>query len=153
MGADVLRCDPLLADSVSLAELVSRSDAITLHCELNPATRNLFDRDRIASMKRGAVLVNTARGRLLDPDAVLDALHAGHLAGLGLDVFPSEPPPDLGRFVHPRCIVTPHAAGWHPDLDRCIMDGIRAAVVALITGTPIPFMIAPSEQAAASLTG
>ena len=153
MGADVLRCDPLLASSVPLAELIARSDAVTLHCELTPETRNFFDRDRIASMKPGAVLINTARGRLLDPDAALDALHSGHLSGLGLDVFPSEPPPDLERFVHPRCIVTPHAAGWHPDLDGSIMDGIRAAVVALITGAPIPFTIAPSEQAAASLTG
>ena len=153
MGAQVLRCDPLLADSVPLPELVRNSDAITLHCELTPATRNLFDRDRIASMKHGAVLVNTARGRIVDPDAALDALHTGQLAGLGLDVFPSEPPPDLDRFVHPRCIVTPHAAGWHPDLDRYILDGIRMAVVAVLTGTPIPFRIAPPEQAAAGSIG
>jgi phosphoglycerate dehydrogenase-like enzyme len=153
MGAHVLRCDPVLADSVPLAELTAQSDAITLHCELTPETRNLFDRERIASMRRGAVLINTARGRLLDVDAALDAVHSAHLAGLGLDVFPSEPPPELARFVHPRCIVTPHAAGWHPDLDRYIMDGIRSAVSAVLTATPIPFRIAPPKQAAAGAIG
>lgn len=150
LGARVLRCDPLLPDSVPLDTLVAASDAITLHCELNAGNRQMFDARRIARMRPGAVLINTARGALVDPDAALDALHRGHLAGLGLDVFPVEPPAALARFVHPRCIVTPHAAGWHPDLDARILDGIRDAVIAVLGGRPAPFTL---EQAATLQTG
>lgn len=150
LGARVLRCDPRLADGVALDALVAASDAVTLHCELTASNRRMFDARRIAGMRPGAVLINTARGPLVDTDAALEALHRGHLAGLGLDVFPVEPPAGLARFVHPRCLVTPHAAGWHPDLDARILDGIRAAVEAVLDGRPAPFTL---EQAGAPEIG
>lgn len=142
LGARVLRCDPLLPDSVSVDALVAQSDVVTLHCELTAASRDLFDADRIAAMRPGSILVNTARGGLVDARAALAALDAGHLAGLGLDVFPTEPPAELARFVGPRCIVTPHAAGWHPGLDALIAEGIVAAVQAVRRGEPAPFTLA-----------
>ncbi len=141
LGARVLRCDPLLPDSVDVDQIVAEADAITLHCELTPTSAGMFDASRIARMQPGSVLVNTARGRLLDTTAALDALGTGHLAGLGIDVFPTEPPGDLARFVGPRCIVTPHAAGWHPGLDDAIAEGIANAVHALLLDRSVPFSL------------
>lgn len=141
LGARVLRCDPVLPDSVPVDALVAQSDVVTLHCELTPESRDLFNAKRIAAMRPGSILVNTARGGLVDARAALAALEAGHLAGLGLDVFPTEPPAELARFVGPRCIVTPHAAGWHPGLDALIADGIVAAVQAVRRGEAAPFTL------------
>lgn len=141
LGARVLRCDPLLASSEPLDELIATCDAITLHCELTPENEGVFDAERIGRMRPGAVLVNTARGRLVDVSAALQALGEGRLGGLGIDVFPVEPPTDLARFVGPRCIVTPHAAGWHPGLDAAIANGIHAAVCAVLDGSPVPFAL------------
>ena len=146
LGARVLRCDPLLPGSARLDDLVGTCDAITLHCELTPETDGIFDGERIGRMKPGAVLVNTARGRLVDTSAALHALAEGRLGGLGIDVFPMEPPTDLARFVGPRCIVTPHAAGWHPGLDAEIANGIHAAVCAVRDGSPVPFALSTGEQ-------
>lgn len=141
LGADVRVCDPRLAGGQSLDGLVRDCDVLTLHCALNPETERMFDAQRIAALRPGTVLVNTARGRLVDPHAALAALQSGQLAGLGLDVLPVEPPTDLASFVHPRCIVTPHAAGWHPNLDARIADGVFAAVSAFSRGEPVPFEV------------
>ncbi len=141
LGARVLRCDPILPDSVPIDELVEQSDVVTLHSELTPESRNLLSVERLMAMRRGSVLVNTARGGLVDVGAALRSLESGHLAGLALDVFPSEPPVDLARFVGPRCIVTPHAAGWHPGLDEAIARGIVDAVQAVRRGEAAPFTL------------
>lgn len=140
LGSTVLPCDPALADGVPLDRVVAEADAITLHCELTPETRGLFDAARIAAMRPGAVLVNTARGKLVDADAAFAAVASGHLGGLGLDVFPTEPA-RLARWVHPRTILAPHAAGWHPRLGEAISEGVAAAVRALLAGEPVPFEV------------
>jgi len=145
LGAEVLAHDPRLTESVPLDEICARADAVTLHCELTPETRGLFDAARLASLKPGAVIVNTARGKLLDAQAALAAVEAGRLGGLGCDVFPSEPL-DLRPFLHPRVIVTPHAAGWHPGLGAAIADGIRAAAEALLTDAPVPFEVGSAGE-------
>ncbi len=141
LGARVLRCDPLLRDSLPLDEVVRLADAITLHCELTDENEGFFDEKRIAAMRPGAVLVNTARGRLVDTNAALAAVSTRRLAGLGIDVFPTEPPPDFARFVGAGCIVTPHAAGWHPGLDAAIAEGIVRAVSAVHAGLPVPYAL------------
>lgn len=99
MGMEVLAFDvkpqPLLADVmqfeyVSMDELLERSDVVSLHVPLVPATRHMIDREALRKMKRGALLINTARGELVDTDALLEALSSGHLGGAGLDVIEGE---------------------------------------------------------------
>ena len=97
---------------VSLDELLAESDFVSLHVPLTDATRNLIDAVAIAKMKQGAVLLNTARGAVVDSKALADALNAGKLSGAGIDVFENEPP--LAKN-HPLCsakntVVTPHVA-------------------------------------------
>ncbi|MBX3712276.1 MAG: 2-hydroxyacid dehydrogenase [Lysobacter sp.] len=97
-GSRVLACDPqpdpevqaLGAEYVSLEELLSRSDVVSLHCPLTPATRHLIDGTALARMKPGAMLVNTSRGAVVDTRAVIAALKSGHLGGLALDVYEEE---------------------------------------------------------------
>ncbi len=94
-----------------LDELFAESDVVSLHCPLTPATRQLVDARRLALMRREAILINTARGALIDEPALAAALHAGHLRGAGLDVLSVEPPPaDHPLLSAPRCVITPHIA-------------------------------------------
>ncbi|MEM9084666.1 MAG: D-glycerate dehydrogenase [Pseudomonadota bacterium] len=88
--------------------LVAQSDILTLHCPLTPETRGLMDARRIALMKPGASLINTARGELIDQDALIEALHYGDLAGAGLDVYPDEPNVARGLLDHPNVMTLPH---------------------------------------------
>jgi len=96
---------------VEVDELVARADVVTLHCPLTEDTAQLIDARRLASMKRHALLVNTARGGLIDEHALRAALDRGHLGGVALDVLSVEPPPaDHPLLSAPRCLVTPHIA-------------------------------------------
>jgi phosphoglycerate dehydrogenase-like enzyme len=140
MGARVLRCDPRLPAGVALGRLLEESDVVTLHCELTPTSRSMIGKDEIRRLRRGAVLLNTARGALLDVEAAVAAVRAGHLAGVGLDVFPEEPA-DLRRYAEPCILVTPHAAGWHPALGAKIAEGVATALRALLDGSEIPYRV------------
>jgi glyoxylate reductase len=96
------------ARRVTLDELLRRSDFVSLHIPLTPATQDLLTRERIFSMKRGAVLVNTARGPIVDDAALAEALERGHLAAAALDVYRDEPcVPEVYRRL-PNVILTPH---------------------------------------------
>jgi len=116
-GATVLVADPYAdpgpeVERVELSELLRRSDAISLHARLTPQTRHIIGRAEIDRMRPGAVLVNTARGGLLDYDAAADALAEGRLAAAGFDVFPEEPLPQDSRLRDlPNVVMTPHLAG------------------------------------------
>lgn len=141
LGARVLACDPALgAASVPFEQLLEESDVLTLHCALTPDTERIVDARALARLRAGAVLVNTARGRLVDVGAALAAVRSGHLAGLGLDVFPTEPAP-LADLAHPRVLLTPHAAGWHPELGAAVRAGVAEAVRALVEGRAVPFAL------------
>jgi phosphoglycerate dehydrogenase-like enzyme len=144
LGCRVLWCDPRFPDSSPLDQLLSECDAITLHCALNSSTRLLFDEARIAQMRKGSLLVNTARGPLVEVAAARAAVSSGHLSGLGLDVFPEEPC-SLLPYLSPRIIVTPHAAGWFPELGTACANGVATAVRALIAEEEIPFRILGAE--------
>ncbi|TFV79231.1 C-terminal binding protein [Blastococcus sp. CT_GayMR19] len=115
--------DPHLPDSawppgverVALDEVFARSNAVTLHLPLADRTRGLVDAERLSRMPPGSYLVNTARGGLMDLDALVQALDDGRLAGVGLDVLPQEPP-EWGHplLTHPRALLTPHV-GWYSE--------------------------------------
>ncbi len=95
----------------SLDELLARADVVSLHVPLTGQTRGLLDRRRLFSMKRGSYLINTARGQLVDHQALSDALRQGHLAGAALDVQEVEPPRlEEPPYCLPQVIVTPHVA-------------------------------------------
>jgi glyoxylate reductase len=100
--------EELGARFVDLAGLLAQSDFVSVHCPLSPQTRHLLDRERLASMRRGAVLVNTARGPIVDEAALADALASGHLAAAGLDVFEDEPRVHAGLVAAPSALMTPH---------------------------------------------
>ena len=97
---------------VGLGELLASSDIVSLHLPLNDETRGWFDADKISAMRDGAVLVNCARGAIVDNDALAAALNAGKLAGAGIDVFDMEPPLSEGyALAHAKnCVLTPHVA-------------------------------------------
>ncbi|MCX5563313.1 2-hydroxyacid dehydrogenase [Streptomyces sp. NBC_00038] len=100
------------ARHVELDELLRTSDYITLHLPLTDETRHLLDAERLALLKPTAFLVNTARGALIDQDALADALEAGALAGAGIDVFDPEPPTSALRLLKaPNVVLSPHVAG------------------------------------------
>jgi (S)-sulfolactate dehydrogenase len=95
-----------------LAEVITLSDVVSLHVPLVDSTRGLLDAARIATMKRGAVLVNTARGGIVDELALAAALRSGHLGGAAIDVFEAEPLPASPHFAGcPNLLLTPHVAG------------------------------------------
>ncbi len=95
-----------------LEEVITTSDAVSLHVPLLDSTRGLFDARRIASMKRGAILINTARGGIVDEAALADALRSGQLGGAAIDVFDAEPLAAAPHFQGcPNLILTPHIAG------------------------------------------
>ena len=104
--------EPDYIEFVSLEELLSRSDIVSLHCPLNEDSRGMINKDAIAKMKPGALLINAARGPVVDSQALADALNSGYLGGAGIDVFETEPPLDPAHpLLHSKnTIVTPHVA-------------------------------------------
>jgi lactate dehydrogenase-like 2-hydroxyacid dehydrogenase len=107
---------------VSLDALFAESDIVCLCCPLNDSTRGLVSRDRIARMKRGAVLVNTARGACVDSLAVAEALQSGHLSAAALDVYPNEPEVDPALLACENAVLTPHIAS----ADRPTREGMAS---------------------------
>ena len=120
-GAEVLVYDPFVdaadieeagGNRVKLDELLGRSRVVSLHARLSPDTRDMIGAHEISRMPRGSVLVNTARGGLLDYEALYDALESGHLGAAALDVYPEEPVPENSRLLEaPRLVLSPHIAG------------------------------------------
>jgi phosphoglycerate dehydrogenase-like enzyme len=107
--------DEPVAERLPLDDLLARSDVVSIHLKLSPSSTGLLDRDRLARMRPGAILVNTARGAIVDEPALVEALAAGRLAGAGLDVFATEPlPADHPLRRAPNVVLTPHI-GWKVD--------------------------------------
>lgn len=104
--------DKALAELVTLDELLLQSDIVTLHCPLTDETRHMINREKIALMKDRAILINAARGPVVDYEALAEALNGGKIGGAGVDVFETEPPiPADHVMLHtPNTIVTPHIA-------------------------------------------
>ncbi|MEU0275465.1 2-hydroxyacid dehydrogenase [Streptomyces sp. NPDC006307] len=146
MGAEVLVHDPYvkpeavdgIAELVPLDELLSRSRIVSLHARVTDETRGMIGRDQIAAMPPGSVLVNCARGALLDYDAVCDALDAGHLAGAGFDVFPAEPVPAGARLLStPGVVLTPHIAGGSREVAHKAARIVATEAARFLRGEPL----------------
>jgi C-terminal binding protein len=140
----------------TLEELLRQTDTLSIHTPLTPETRNLIGARELALLPPGGVLINTARGPIVDIDAVADALKSGHLAGAGLDVVPVEPPvepvPELLRAYRARepwtigrLIITPHSAFFTPqawdDIRTKSAETMRAALLG-----PKPQNVIPPES-------
>jgi (S)-sulfolactate dehydrogenase len=95
-----------------LGDLLAKSDAVTLHLPFLPETKNLFNAATLDQMKKGACLINTARGGIVDENALAERLKSGFIGGAAIDVFSAEPAKDLKHFVGiENLILTPHIAG------------------------------------------
>ncbi|MCG8442294.1 MAG: phosphoglycerate dehydrogenase [Caulobacterales bacterium] len=121
----------------SLDELLAMSDIITLHVPSTPANRNFMNRERLMKMKKGAVLMNLARGDLVDIDALVEVLDAGHLAGAALDVFPSEPASNSEPFSSPlqrfdNVILTPHIGGSTQEAQQAIGEEVTEKLIGYV---------------------
>lgn len=140
----VLGCDPLVSteaaaefgvELVSTSDLWSRADHVTLHAPLVPETHHLINERSLAAMRPGAVLVNTSRGGLVDADAVVSAVRAGHLAGAGLDVTDPEPlPPDSPLMKSERIVLTAHSAAFSTTTQIELARRSIDAAVAILSG-------------------
>ena len=114
----------------TLDALLTRADVLTLHVPLLPATRHLVDASRIAAMKRGAILINTSRGGVVDEAAVATALTSGHLGGAALDVFEHEPLPEGSPLAGcPNLLLTPHIAGVTAESNERVSSMIAERII------------------------
>jgi glycerate dehydrogenase len=123
----------------SLDRLLEVSDVVALHCPLTPATRGLIGAAQFARMKRGALLINTARGGLVDEGALLAALRQGHIGGAALDVLSVEPPRGGNPLLDadlPNLIVTPHVAWASREAMLAFAEQLVGNLEAFAAGTP-----------------
>ena len=140
LGMKVIANDPALPEGhaawngvarrTDLATLITTADVISLHVPLVDTTRNLFNAERLAAMKPGAILINSARGGIIDEAALAAALKSGHLGGAAIDVFASEPLPASDVFAGcPNLVLTPHIAGVSFEANVRVSSMIADAVI------------------------
>jgi formate dehydrogenase len=123
---------------LSLEQLLPVCDVISINAPLTPATDRLFDRTRLARMKKGSYLVNTARGRIVDTEALVEALSTGHLAGYAGDVwYPQPAPKDHPWRSMPNHAMTPHVSGTSLEAQRRYAEGIRDCLERFFEGKPL----------------
>lgn len=141
-GMHIQYADPFVSNGyarVTLERLLSTSDVVSLHLPLSADTRALMNASRLRQMKRGAMLINVSRGELVDEPALVEALESGHLAGAGLDVFATEPPPaDHPLFRFSSVVLTPHVASGTADGLRQKADRYAENIQRFLSGeTPL----------------
>lgn len=152
-GMEVIACDPLLPDqeiarrgarAVTLPELLAQADFVSLHCPRDASTLKMIDAAAFARMKRGAIFVTTARGGIHDEQALIEALHSGHLGGAGVDVWDQEPP----ALEHPllamdNVFATYHTAGVTHEARRNMALIAAEQIVLLLAGGRPPRLVNP----------
>ena len=158
-GFDFLICDPYLSaerkrelgiETVDLETVFRQSDFITIHTPLTAETRHIVNAKTLALMKPTAYVVNTARGPMVDANALAEALEKGVIAGAGIDVFDVEPPPpDYPLFRQPHAILTPHLAWYSEDAARTIRELIVLEIDRFLAGQPPRYVAKPAAQAGA----
>lgn len=126
-----------IADYVNLDELLSRSDVISLHCPLSPETERIINKATIQKMKDGVIIINNSRGRLIEEQALADALESGKVYSAAVDVVSEEPiRPDNPLIAARNCFITPHMS-WSPREARMrIMDTTAENIKAFLRGEP-----------------
>lgn len=131
------------ADAVkSLEELLPQSDILTLHCPSTAQTRRMMDAARLAGMKRGSILVNLARGNLVDTDALVAALQSGHLAAAALDVCDPEPiPPGHPLLQMPNVLLAAHIASTSVQAARMLRETAAEIVARRLRGEAVPNLV------------
>ncbi len=123
-------------EGVSLDRLLQESDAVVVHVPLTPASQHLLNRERIAAMKQGALLVNVSRGGVVDTAAVIDALETGQLSAAGLDVLESEPEVPARLLAQPGAMLSPHVAFSSDASLRELRQRACEEVVRVLRGEP-----------------
>jgi len=129
--------DDVPDDRVSMDELLARADVVTLHCPLNDVSRGLFGSSEFKAMKNSAILINTARGGLVNSAALADALRRGDIAAAAVDVLPKEPPTDgdpLLDYAGDNLMVTPHIAWGTLTARQNAIDELTANIAAFLEG-------------------
>lgn len=145
VGLRVIAYDPYAATDaepkvslVTLDELLAQADVISLHTPLIDATRNILNAERIKAMKPGSLLINAARGGLVDEDALAEAIESGHLGGAGLDVFSTEPLAKGSRLLGKRnVLLTPHMAFYSEQSLESLQFQAAQIVAEALAGQPI----------------
>ncbi len=145
-GMAVLAYDPYVpaarirqlgAEPAALDDLLARADVVSVHTPLTPATRNLIDAGALARMRPGAYLIHTARGGIVDEQALYQALAEGRLAGAGLDVFATEPPGESPLLELPNVVATPHLGGSTREAQAYNARAIAEQVLRALQGQPV----------------
>lgn len=127
-----------IGEYVDFDTLLAQSDVITLHCPLFPETNHLINQNSLSKMKQGAILLNTARGPIIDEQAVADALRSGKLGGAAVDVVSEEPmKADNPLLKAPNCIITPHMAWAAIETRQRILDVTMKNIQCFLDGRPI----------------
>lgn len=128
-GADATVCEP-----VDLPTLLRESDVVSLHCPLTVETRGLMNADALRQMKPGAMLINTARGAVVDTAALVDALRSGHLGGAGLDVYPDEPNVPAELLALDNVVCTPHTGTNTAQTRREMAEACSRQIIDALAG-------------------
>ncbi len=133
---------------LSLDDLLARADVVSVHAALTPENHHLLNRDRLRRMKKGAYLVNVARGALVDEAALLEALDSGHLGGAALDVFETEPPKERRLLEHPRLVPTPHLGASTREAQERAGHQVVQEVLRALKGEPLQSLVNPPAPGA-----
>nr|WP_321526319.1 hydroxyacid dehydrogenase [uncultured Cohaesibacter sp.] len=148
MGLDLVGYDPYAPKEAFEAlgvkrvarfeELLEHADILSLHCPLNDHTRQIINAESIRQMPEGSYIINTARGGLIDEDALLAAIQSGHLSGAGLDTFASEPPAEDHPFwTEPRIVATPHIGGVTREANERVGVQAVSGIFQILNGEPV----------------
>ena len=131
----------LAAKFMSMDELIESSDVLSIHCPYSPATHHLISENQLARMKPSAFLINTARGPIVDEQALVDALKAGKIAGAGLDVFEHEPKVNPGLLELDNAVLIPHLGSATVETRAAMADIAATNALAILAGAQAPNLV------------
>ena len=159
LGFQVLVCDPYLSEArkselnietLTLSELLPQVDVVTLHCSLTPETYHMISTEAFALMRENAILINTARGGVVDSEALAKAIQTATIAGAGIDVYEQEPPkPDFSLIGLNGVTLTPHLSWYSEDAEWSIRTKIVEDVNRFLQGMPPRFPVNETAKSAA----